>query len=197
MPPFMDSMAVRAAIYGRGRVPSCSPVPIDRTTLLSLLAATMRAPTAIRNEPLQFIVVQEAEIIQRLSDRIKTRLRARDLCPQLDLETFQLLCRPDFHLFFGTTTLVLIGAKAMGKFTLAACWSAEENLMESARSIGLGTCVIGIAAHALNMPDIKQEFNIPADAFTVAPVIIGLPLGKAAATPLLANSPRVTPRRND
>jgi nitroreductase len=124
-------------------------------------------------------------------------LCARDLCPQLDLETFQLLCQPDFNLFFGTTTLVLIGAKAMGKFTLAACWSAEENLMLAAQGIGLGTCVIGLAANALNMPDIKREFNIPPESVTIAPVIIGLPLGKNHALPFVANRNGVNPRPPD
>ena len=178
MPPSNDPLAVRSAIYGSGAACSCQPVPIDRATLLGLLATTMRAPTAIRNEPLQFIVVQEDELIQRLSERIKRRLCAYDLRQRLDGETLQLLNQPDFNIFCNTSTLVLIGAKTLGKYTLAACWSAEENLMVAAQSIGLGTCVIGLAARALNMPDVKREFNIPEEAFTVAPVIIGLPQGK-------------------
>jgi len=50
--------------------------------------------------------------------------------------------------------------------------------MLSAHAMGLGTCVIGSAAAALNLPDLKQELGIPPEAIAVAPIIVGKPRGE-------------------
>jgi hypothetical protein len=49
--------------------------------------------------------------------------------------------------------------------------------------MALGTCVIGSALAALNLPDIKAELGLADDYVAVAPIIVGLPAGDAPATP--------------
>jgi nitroreductase len=51
--------------------------------------------------------------------------------------------------------------------------------MLQAVSMGLGTCVIGSAVGALNLPEVKAEIGVPEDFRAIAPIVVGVP---AAAT---------------
>ena len=83
----------------------------------------------------------------------------------------------------------MIGATAAGPFVEADCWLAAENLMLAACSRGLGTCVIGSALAALNLPEAKAEVGIAADFSAIVPIIVGVPSGQ---TPLTARKgPRI------
>jgi nitroreductase len=77
---------------------------------------------------------------------------------------------------------VVIGAQVPGPFVAADCWLASENLMLAACAMGLGTCVIGSAVAALNLPDVKSELGIPATFSAIAPVIVGVPSGARLVT---------------
>lgn len=50
---------------------------------------------------------------------------------------------------------------------------AAQNLMLAAHAMGLGSCVIGSAATALNVMEIKDQLGIPADTTAIAPIIVG------------------------
>jgi len=53
--------------------------------------------------------------------------------------------------------------------------------MLAARAMGLGTCVIGLAAAALNTPEWKKELNVPAGLTAYAPIIVGVPSAQTPA----------------
>jgi nitroreductase len=58
----LDTMTVRRSIYGRCSVREYSPEIIDQPTLHSLLAAAVRAPTAMHGEPWQFVIQDPAKL---------------------------------------------------------------------------------------------------------------------------------------
>jgi nitroreductase len=92
------------------------------------------------------------------------------------------LSRPDFNVFYDAGTLILICARPVSRFVSADCWLAAENLMLAACGMGLGTCLVGGAIAALNMPDVKAELAIPAGVELIAPIIVGVPRGTVAPT---------------
>ena len=55
--------------------------------------------------------------------------------------------------------------------------------MLAACARGLGTCVIGFAVSALNMPEWKAELKIPVEMTAIAPVIVGVPAGETPPVP--------------
>jgi len=57
------------AILARRSVRSYAPRALDRATIVELLSAAMRAPTAVHQEPWAFVVVQDAPTLKRLSDK--------------------------------------------------------------------------------------------------------------------------------
>lgn len=177
MTPSIDTMTVKDAIYGRCSVRAYTSEQIDQSTLRTLLAAAVRAPTAMHAEPWQFVIVQDRNMLRRLSERAKETLAAEaHLHP--DRGSPDTFMQPDFNVFYDAGTLVVICTKNAGHFAQADCWLAAENLMLAAHAMGLGTCVIGLAASVLNLPDAKHELGIPPETTPVAPIIVGKPRGE-------------------
>jgi nitroreductase len=179
----IDTMTLRDAIYGRCSVRTYALEPIDRPTLLTLLAAAVRAPTAMHAEPWQFVIVQDVDRLKRLSDRAKLLFSAETKGLHPERSGRNIFSQPGFNVFHDAGTLVVICARTAGPFAQADCWLAAQNLMLAAHAMGLGTCVIGSAASALNLPEVKDELGIPPEAIAVAPIIVGKPSGEALPTP--------------
>jgi len=186
-----DPMAAMDAIQSRRSVRSYIPQRLDRTSVTKLLSAAVRAPTAVHQEPWAFVVVQDRDALKRLSDTAKP-LFVRDVQrASLDhgghgLDVF---AKPDFDIFYNAGTLIVICGPSAGAFVAADCWLAAENLMIAARAMGLGTCVIGSALAALNLPEVKAELGIPSGFSAIAPIVVGVPRGE---TPLTSRKePRV------
>lgn len=177
-------MSLMEAIYKRCSVRSYSPERLDQTTIRTLLAAAVRAPTAVHLEPWAFAILQDTSALKRLSDRAKPLFLEEVQRAHLDRggHTLGMFASPDFNMFYNAGTLIIICGKPMGPFVVADCWLAAENLILAACSIGLGTCVIGSAVPALNTPDIKAEFGIPDELTAIAPIIVGVPSGETLPT---------------
>ena len=194
--PFME------VLYRRRAVRSYKPDVIDGARLQRLLDAAVQAPTARHQEPWQFVVVQNLELLKRISDRAKELARANAahhgnvLKPPGapgDGVTSQ-LADPDYNIFYDAGTLVIICARLTPEFftpdswpahsfVVADCWLAAENLMLAACADGLGTCCIGFAVPALNDPSIKAELGMRSAVEAFAPIIVGVPAGVTALVP--------------
>ena len=177
------SMSVMDAIHRRRAVRHYAPQQIDPSTIRTLLDAAVHAPTALHEEPWAFAVIQDRNLLERLSDSVKEGARRSDPDSQseTDRHLARLLSQADFHVFHDAGTLIVIYSKFSGPFVVADCWLAAENLMLAACALGLGTCVIGSAVAALNMPIWKTELKIPATMTAVAPIIAGIPGGEPPA----------------
>ena len=184
MPKHKVNMSIMEAIYKRCSVRSYSPERLDESTVRTLLAAAVRAPTAVHLEPWAFAILQDTTTLKRLSDRAKPLFLEEVKRAHLDRggHTLDIFASPDFNMFYNAGSLIIICGKPMGPFVVADCWLAAENLILAACSIGLGTCVIGSAVPALNTPDVKAEFGIPDELTAIAPIIVGVPSGETLPT---------------
>jgi len=172
------------AIHGRRSVRAYAPQILDQATIRTLLDAAVRAPTAIHEEPWEFVILQDVNALKRLSDRAKPLFVEEVRRAGLGrgghrLDKFEL---PDFNIFYNAGTLIVICAKPVNPFVVADCWLAAENLMLAAYAMGLGTCVIGSAVSGLNTPEIKDELGIPAEVSAIVPIIVGVPSDQPPAT---------------
>jgi nitroreductase len=164
---------------------------IDEPALKTLRDAAVHAPTAVHEEPWSFAVIEDKNLLHRLSESAKASLVTQ--APELHLAGIGRFPSPDFSVFYNAGILVVIYGKPMGPFVVADCWLAAENLMLAACSLGLGTCVIGLAVAALNTPEWKAELKIPAGLVAYAPIIVGVPEGETPVVPRKA--PEIVARR--
>ena len=179
------SMSVMDAIHQRCSVRAYQPKAIDRTDIRALLAAAVRAPTAVHEEPWAFVVIQDAKMLTRISDRAKPLFVEAAHRAHLDRGGHALdrFTSPDFNIFYNAGTLIVICGRGAGPFVAADCWLAAENLMLAACAMGFGTCVIGSALPALNSPETKAEIGIPDGVTAIAPIIVGVPADQTPTTP--------------
>lgn len=176
------TLGVTQAIERRCSVRSYAPGSLDRDIVERLLAAAVRAPTAMHAEPWAFVVVQDAARLRQLSDTGRKLFvdeidRAYPDRAGTMLGSFR---QPDFDIFYNAGTLIVICAAHTSPFGSADCWLAAENLMLAATDLGLGTCVIGAAVAGLNLPEMKAGLGIPPDMDAVAPIVVGIPAGRTA-----------------
>jgi nitroreductase len=150
---------------------------VDDAAVQTLLHAAVQAPTAMHEQPWAFVVVQDPALLQRLSEMAKPLFveEVRHRNSHGTSHSFDHLMRPDFNIFHGAGTLIIICAKPAGPFVTADCWLAAENLMLAASAMGLGSCVIGSAISALNIRKVKSELGIPDEFSAVAPIVVGVP----------------------
>jgi nitroreductase len=185
MPKPESAMSLMDAIYNRRAVRSFTPQAIDQVTIRRLLNAAVQAPTAVHEEPWVFAVIQNKKVLKRLSDSAKQLLASGkdEIHPLKGSHVMGRFTDPSFHIFYDADALIVIYGKPLGPFVVADCWLAAENLMLTACSLGLGTCVIGLSVAALNTPEWKKEFGIPAEMTAYAPIIVGIPSGETPAVP--------------
>ena len=170
------------AIYHRRAVRNYTPQKMSQTSVHALLDAAVHAPTAMHEEPWAFAIIQDKNLLDRLSDTAKELVRNESQGAH-GKNALDLVNKPDFNVFYNASTLIVIYSKVQGPFVAAACWLAAENLMLAACAKGLGTCVIGFAVGALNTPTWKMELGIPPEMTAIAPIILGVPAGETPAVP--------------
>jgi len=171
------SLNVFEAILARRSVRNYQDQDIDRKTVSTLLEAAVRAPTAIHEEPWAFVIVQNRALLHHLSECAKPLITRE---AQRTGHAHDVFASPDFNIFYNAGTLIIICARPIGHFVAADCWLAAENLMLAACAMGLGSCVIGSALMALDIPEIKNQLGIPTEFSAVAPIIVGHPRGETA-----------------
>lgn len=179
------------AIKQRNSVRAYTPEKIDQASVHALLAAAIRAPTAIHEEPWAFSIIQDTDALKRLSDLAKPIFLAEMQRAHLDrgghaIATF---ASPEFNIFYNASTLIVICGRSSARFAAADCWLAAENLMLAACAMGLGTCVIGSAVSGLNNPEIRGEFGITREMLAIAPIIVGVP--DAPSAPSARKEPKI------
>ncbi|KTD70044.1 nitroreductase [Legionella steelei] len=175
---------VMDAIYNRRAVRSFLPKKVDSEIINQLLDAAVHAPSALHEESRGFVVIQNKALLERISDSAKL-LTINDKKKSIDLQeehVLQVVQQKEFNVFYNAHTLIVIYSTFKGKFVSADCWLAAENLMLSALTYGLASCVIGFSVAALNLPEWKKELGIPKKMTAVAPIILGWPSSKTLPT---------------
>lgn len=171
------SMPLADALAGRGSVRDYKHDVLTRGQVASLLAAAVRAPTAMHQEAWSFVVVQDHAMVERISDRAKPLfaklLQRRDLHHRARGPAHA--TDPGGSIFYNARTLILVCGPRDAPFIEADCWLAAGNILLAAHAAGLGSCVIGSALAALDLDDIRAELQIPPTHIVIAPIIVGVP----------------------
>lgn len=173
-------------ILGRRSVRSFAPRKVEENIINTLMEAAVWAPTALHKEPWGFIIVQNKEMLKKISDLAKPLFieALKKIASREDV-----LKHTDGNLFYDAGTLIIICGKTNEYLSVADCWMAAENMILAACAMNLGSCVVASALPAMNLPEVKSTLGIPTGFTAVAPIIIGYP--KAEATPSSRKAPLI------
>lgn len=164
--------------------------PVSEESVKAIIDAGIYAPTGFGSEPWFFVVVQNKEMMKRMSDYCKPKLLAQlqDI-PNDNVADFKKqLAHEDFDIFYGAPVLVIVLGSNAGFTTDYDCAMCAQNMMLAATSMGIGSCWVGTACFIQDNVEFMSELGIPYDYRVIAPIVFGYE-GKAEE-----RSPRQEPR---
>lgn len=148
--------------------------PLPKETVDSILEAARLAPSARDAQPLEYRVITNKGLINRLSEGIAEAVK-REGFPTKGPPGR----RPDF--FYSAPLLIIVSGPKDNRWCQTDAALAVENIMLYATSVGLGSCFIGMARFIERDEKLMRELRIPADQGIVAAVICGHPAEKPPA----------------
>lgn len=150
-------MDVIETIYKRRSIRKYLDKQVDRDTIITLLKAASAAPTAANCQPWEFIVIDEAEKLSELKDKL----------------TFGRYNAPVAIVVCGNMKLAFKGPSK--EMWVQDCSAAMENILIAATCLGLGSVWIGIYPLESNIKSLRNILNMPEYVIPLGVVYIGYP----------------------
>jgi len=150
---FVDTIRNRRSI----RKYTAQPVPQELVT--RLLEAAMSAPSAGNEQPWEFIVITDREVLQAItkvhpySQMLKEAPLAVLVCGNLEREKYP-------------------------GFWIEDCSAATENILLEAENIGLGGVWLGVYPHDERVKGIAELLGLPSSVVPLSLVALGYPAEK-------------------
>jgi nitroreductase len=168
-------MDLEETIYTRRSVREFTDETVDRAILIQLIDAAIQAPSAVNQQPCSFCVVRDRTLLTDISREAKVHMVRTTPVGLMSHHFQQILHDPEFNIFYNAPALIVISTVADVPWAVEDCALAAENLMLTARAIGLGTCWIGFAQNWLATSEGKVALKLPATYKPVAPIVVGHP----------------------
>ena len=170
------------AMHERRSIRAYEPRPVPRELIEELLWAAVQAPTppVSGQAPWVLCVLEGAERLAQYGAQAKHYARTH----QPDGQHWAWSERPEFQVFWGASTLVLICAQKGNPETPYDCCRAGQNLLIAAQARGVGTCWVGAPLPWLRNPGVAAELGMPQGYDPEVAIALGYP----------AENPRGSPR---
>lgn len=141
-----------------------------------LIADSIKAPNASNLQSWKFIVVNNREMMKRISDASKkTIIAGIEKDPNSPMKGYlEILKNESFNVFYNAPCLVAVVGRLKGATIATDCALAAAYFMLSAANKGLGTCFVAQGAEARD-PELLQEIGLPEGYRIWAPIILGYP----------------------
>lgn len=169
-------MDFRELLKQRRAVRDFEDKEVSTDILKEMVEDAIMAPNASHRQPWKFVIVNNKEMMKRISDDSKKTIVAgieansdspmKGYLPILKDETF--------NVFYNSPALICVVSKIKGHLNGVDCALAASYLMFSATSRGLGTCWVAQGAEVRD-EDLLKELGIPEGFKIYAPIIVGYP----------------------
>jgi len=148
-------------IYSRRSVRDYLPDDVPDDVIRELILAGTYAPSAANKQPWRFVVIKNRELIKKLSGKAKElwmEQAAKSDRPELK-SLVNMVSRQNFDIFYNAPLLIMIFSDSDAFSPQVDCVMAGENMMLAARSLGIGSCWIGLAAPLGQDPAIMADLG--------------------------------------
>ena len=149
-------------IHSRKSVRDYTDKKVSNDDLLKITKAGMAAPTAMNTQPWEFVIVNEKEKLNDMSDNLPYAQMLKKASAAI------IVC--------GNMNKAIEGD---GKdFWIQDCSAASENMLLAIESMGLGAVWIGIYPLKDRVKYLQTAFNMPENVVPLNVLSIGYPTGK-------------------
>lgn len=129
---------------------------IGETELHAIIDAALQAPSGHNDQSWYLAVVQNAGLIQEMSDGSKAEMQKLPIPWMADLGRNE-----KYNIYYQAPTVIVVAAKADAVSPLADVCAAIENMLIAAESLEIGSCWIGFTRFYFNDPDKYAKLGIP------------------------------------
>lgn len=150
------------------------PVPLE--ILRDIVKESTMAPSSGNRQPWKFIIVNNKDMMKRISDESKKNLLKRiEESPEDYIKRYENALRNEsFNVFYNAPAIIIVGGSKKYSNLLIDCALCVSYIMNCAVERGLGTCWINLGSD-IRDPALCGELGITEDIRIVAPVIVGYP----------------------
>lgn len=149
------------SIFTRRSVRKYSGREVEDEKLDRILRAAMQAPSAVNQQPWEFIVIKNKETLKRLAD--------------ISIYATMLKEASAAVIILGNKDMMIVPEKASQDLS-----AATENLMLEAVELGLGTVWIGVDPDVDKIEFITKMFDVPENVKPYSLISIGYPADENA-----------------
>jgi len=145
--------------------------PLKQEQVEALEAAALAAPSARNLQPWHIIVVADKKEIEFLDAEGMSELGTYD-----DKTMYKLMQERGGSLFYNAPYLMIILAEEKSDWASLDCGILCQNVVLAAESMGLGSCIIGLAGVPLNgknKDELQKRFKFPAGYKFAVAVAVG------------------------
>ncbi|MFC1898190.1 nitroreductase family protein [Candidatus Cloacimonadota bacterium] len=149
---------------------------VSLETINHIIKDSILAPSAGNGQPWEFIIVNDKEMINRISAESKKNMLDRIAANPHDFakKYEKMLQSESFNIFYNAPSVILILGNSTLKNLQVDCALAASYFMLSATSRGLGTCWVNFAL-AIQNTEICSELGMSENQRIVAPIALGYP----------------------
>lgn len=165
------------AIMTRRSIRKFSQKQIPDAVLQKIVLAGTYAPSALALQPWAFVIIQDQEFLQRVSDYCKPIMISlmKDAHDGMSDAFRALLESKGYSIYYHAPTVIMIVGKTGSRFREIDCSLCAENMMIVAHAMGLGSCWIGSTEVAYGNSDLMAGFRIPEGYSPVGTIVFGYP----------------------
>ena len=161
--------------------------PLTEEQLKTIVDAALAAPSAMNRQPWHMIVVKDKAIVDELDAEGMSMMAAAE-----DKTMYERMQARGGKLMYNAPCLIYIlsDGSAWGQLD---CGILCENIAIAAQSLGLSSCIVGMANTPLTGPngdELKKRLKFPDDHEFAIGILIGIP--NAGKEPHELNPERVT-----
>jgi nitroreductase len=168
-------MELDACIKKRRSIRQYKDEHVHREIVEKILNAGIWAPSGMNSQPWRFVVIENRNIISKLSERTKEILS--EMPWPTDLLQKYAKSEKD-TIFYDAPLLILLCVpknQELRSINLLDCGLAAQNMLLTAYQEGLGSCFIGFACFLNQDPAFLAYLGVPANHEIIAPMIFGYP----------------------
>ncbi|MDR0523696.1 MAG: nitroreductase family protein [Candidatus Methanoplasma sp.] len=171
------------SIYGRSSVRRYRADRVPEEDVREIIRAGFHAATGMNRQALEFSVAEDPGFIRRCGRRAVSLLaESADPSDGIGAMARSLAADPSSDIFYGAPAVVFVFARPDAATPVEDGALAIGNMMLAARSMGYGTCYIGLAAAIGGDRGLMAELGAPADRRYLACMTLGRPDGEAGGS---------------
>ncbi|NLT95984.1 MAG: nitroreductase family protein [Clostridia bacterium] len=166
-------MDVLECIATRRSIRSYTDEQIPEETILELIELGIKAPTGSRQEPWGFVILQNREEIENLSNKAKQIIKENIDSYPFFKQYEKWFENPKFNIFNNAPTVLVIYGNTASHWHVYDCSLVAGNIILAAYSKGIGSCWIGFAEAILNTKEFKDLHGVPEEYNLVSTLCLG------------------------